>query len=230
MQNTEKPKIADELYQKNVAFWETAWSRVTKVTTSIPDVIDYIPHIPGVFKDHGCKSILDIACGSGWLCFFLQEHGFQVTGLDISPSAIKLANRVKAERMLPNEQVNFVLADMTQIEFLSGTEFDGLLINAAFEHLDFQRGKNFLQEIKKYIKKDGILFGVFDKVGTSQKGEYEVLEDGSQQYLDTFRAGMILRNYSDDELKEILANTNWEILSWRMNNFESRIIVAKNKK
>jgi cyclopropane fatty-acyl-phospholipid synthase-like methyltransferase len=230
MQSTEKPKIADELYQKNVEFWETAWSRVKKASTTIPDVIDYIPRIPGVFQENGCKNILDIACGSGWLCFFLQEHGFQVTGVDISPSAIKLANEVKDERKLTDNQINFVLADMTRLELPSGIEFDGLLVNAAFEHLDFQRGKNFLHEIKNFIAKDGIMFGVFDKVGTGKKGEYELLADGSQQYLDTFRAGMLLRNYSDDELKEILESANWEILSWDTNNFESRIIVAKNKK
>lgn len=228
MQNTEKPKIADEIYQKNVEFWETAWSRVKKASTTIPDVIDYIPRIPGVFEAHGCKSILDIACGSGWLCFFLQEHGFQVTGVDISPSAIRLANEVKTERKLDDKQINFVLADMMKLELPSQSQFDGLLINAAFEHLDYQRGKTFIQEIKKFIKPNGIMFGVFDKVGTGQKGEYELLEDGSQQYLDTFRAGMLLRNYSDDELKEILASANWEILSWKTNNFESRIIVAKN--
>lgn len=230
MQDTQKQRLSDELYKKNVDFWEDAWQRVKKASTTIPDVIDYIPRIPVIFREHQCKSILDIACGSGWLCFFLQEEGFKVTGVDISPAAIKLAQVVADERQLDPKDINFVQADMMNLNLAETSQFDGLLINAAFEHLDFERGKEFLQKIKTYIKAEGIMFAVFDKVATGNKGEFEVLPDGSHQYTDLMRAGMLLRNYSDEELREILRLSNWEILSWETNSFDSRIVVARNKK
>ncbi|MDA0772235.1 MAG: class I SAM-dependent methyltransferase [Cyanobacteria bacterium] len=214
-----------ELYQKNLAFWEDAWARVKKANTNVTDVLDYIPEIPLVFKEHDCKRILDIACGSGWLSFFLNEQGFEVVGVDISASAIRLANEVVAERKL--NTVQFIQADMFAMDFPENS-FDGILINACFEHLDYDRGAEFLQMIKKYLKPDGIMFGVFDKVASGKRGSYEVLEDGSHQYNDEYRDGMLLRYYNDEELEFLLQETNWQVISNRKNKHESRIVIAKN--
>ena len=219
--------IEAELYQKNLDFWEDAWQRGKKANTSIPDVLDYIPEIPQAFKKHQCQNILDLACGSGWLSFYLQEHGFKLTGIDISPSAIKLANGVLAERQL--EDINFVEGDIFAMDFPEN-HFDGILINACFEHLDYDRGKEFLSAIKKFVKPDGIMFGVFDKVASGEKGTYEVLEDGSHQYNDEYRDGMLLRYYNDDELDALLKESGWQVDSLRKNDFGSRIVVAKNLK
>lgn len=219
--------IDAKLFQKNLDFWEQAWSRVKKASTKIPDVLDYIPEIPGAFQQHDCKKILDIACGSGWLSFYLQEHGFKVTGIDISESAIRLANEVLEERNC--KDVEFVHGDMFAMDFPEN-HFDGILINACFEHLDYDRGQEFLQAIKKFIRADGIMFGVFDKVASGEKGTYEVLEDGSHQYSDEFRDGMLLRNYNDQELDSLLKSNGWQVESLRKNDFGSRIVVAKNLK
>lgn len=36
--------------------------------------------------------ILDVGCGSGWLCEYLARFGYDVTGIDISPDLIELAS------------------------------------------------------------------------------------------------------------------------------------------
>lgn len=229
-------------YQKNIAFWEEAWSRVKKASTKIPDVLDYIPHIPQVFKKHNCTNILDIACGSGWLSFYLNEHGLNATGIDVSESGIRLATELLAERQANPEEtlfntgitpklsdIKFQVMDMFAMNFPKN-HFDGILINACFEHLDYARGKEFLQKIKHYIKPDGVMFGVFDKVASGERGTFEVLEDGSHQYTDQYRDGMLLRNYSDEELNDLLNQAQWQVESITKNSFESRIIIAKNHK
>ncbi len=236
--------VSEERYKKNLDFWETAWSRVKEPNVKIPDVLDYIPDIPKVFKEHNCTHILDLACGTGWLCFYLNEFGFETTGVDISESAIKLANEFleKRKAKTPQEKlfehgldvdkidlnkVNFYEQDIFTMDFPDGS-FDGILINAAFEHLDYERGNQFLQKIKSFMKPGAIMFAVFDKVASGKKGEFEVLEDGTHQYVDEFRDGMFLRNYSDDELKKLLADNKWEILDLKKNQRESRIVLAKN--
>lgn len=237
-------KVSEDRYSKNLDFWETAWSRVKEPSVKIPDVLDYIPDIPNVFKEHDCTHILDLACGTGWLCYFLNEHGFETTGVDISKSAIKLANEFleKRKNIKPYEKlfdaglsaeeiqldkVHFAEQDIFAMDFPKAS-FDGILINAAFEHLDYARGKEFLEKIKNFMKPGAIMFAVFDKVASGKKGEFEVLEDGTHQYVDKFRDGMFLRNYSDEELKELLTGANWEILDIKKNKMESRIVVARN--
>ena len=220
-------EVSQNHYAKNIDFWETAWKRVKKASLKIPEVLDYIPDIPKSFQDHNCKHILDIACGSGWLCYYLAEHGLKATGVDISETAIKLAEQVREER--PDAEVAFTKGDMLDLNFPENN-FDGILINAAFEHLDFKRGEQFLRHIKKFIKAEGIMFAVFDKVASGEKGVFDLLEDGTHQYKDEYRDGMFLRNYSDDELEELLAKHQWQVISLKKNKFESRIVVAKNEK
>lgn len=248
--NQTASKVSNEHYQKNLKFWEDAWLRVKKASVKIPDVLDYIPEIPKVFAEHNSKKILDIACGSGWLSFYLNEFGFEVVGVDISESAIKLANELLDEQKqsakeqgthqklfsegLTAEKIDisklqFIQEDMFAMNFPENT-FDGILINAAFEHLDYARGKEFLNKIKYILKPDAIMFGVFDKVASGNKGEFEVLADGTHQYNDQYRDGMFLRNYPDDELNALLADSKWEVLSLKKNSYESRIVVAANKK
>ncbi len=219
--------VSENRYQKNIEFWDAAWSRVSKASTKIPDALTYIPSIPEKFKEHDCKNILDIACGSGWLSFYMAEHGLKATGIDISQKAIELAYEVQAER--PDAQVEFKTGDMMNLDFPEN-HFDALLVNAAFEHLDYQRGEEFLKHVKGCIKAGGIMFGVFDKVATGEKGTYDVLEDGTHQYKDQYRDGMFLRYYPDDELKALLQKTGWHIISLEKNDFESRIVIARNEK
>ena len=35
--------------------------------------------------------ILDVGCGSGWLCEYFARFGYDVTGIDISPDLIEMA-------------------------------------------------------------------------------------------------------------------------------------------
>ena len=51
---------------------------------------DYILSIFRHFGVHG-KSILEIACGTGNLSVFLLKHGYDVTGMDLSPAMLKIA-------------------------------------------------------------------------------------------------------------------------------------------
>lgn len=219
--------VDQEKYQKNIDFWDTAWSRVGRASTRIPPKLTYIPTIPEHFKKHNCSKILDIACGSGWLSFFMAENGLEATGLDISEKAIQLAHTVLEKNSEAN--VEFKVGDMMKLDFPEN-HFDGLLVNAAFEHLDYQRGKEFLEHVKTVIKPGGIMFGVFDKVATGEQGTFDVLEDGTHQYKDEFRDGMFIRYYSDDELKTLFDETGWKVLSNEKNDFESRIVIAQNEK
>jgi len=46
---------------------------------------------PGVTA--GARAILDVGCGSGWLCEYFARFGYEVTGIDISPTLIEIGAR-----------------------------------------------------------------------------------------------------------------------------------------
>ncbi|MDD3735132.1 MAG: class I SAM-dependent methyltransferase [Candidatus Pacebacteria bacterium] len=101
--------------------------------------------------------ILDLACGSGRFSIGAAKLGFKVTGLDVTPEAVKAA-RARAKRDKLNN-VEFVEGDMTDLRFKDST-FDYTFcprfsINAVATH--DQRSKA-VKQMLRVTKKSGKVF------------------------------------------------------------------------
>ncbi|MEO5658075.1 MAG: class I SAM-dependent methyltransferase [Nitrospiria bacterium] len=57
------------------------------------------------------ESVLDVGCGEGYHSFYAARFAQQVTGLDVSPDALALAEQRAAREGVPN--VRFVCSDLT---------------------------------------------------------------------------------------------------------------------
>jgi SAM-dependent methyltransferase len=58
--------------------------------------------------------VVEFGCGSGWLSLLFAERGYDVLGLDISPDAIAMAERLKSARNLRN--ATFRVADYEDVQ------------------------------------------------------------------------------------------------------------------
>lgn len=116
----------------------------------------YLPAIPGIDETslvafhlelaqmHGAAGILDIACGTGATLIPLIQHGYRVTGLDLSGAMLAVLSR-KLEA-LPREvaqRARLVCANLTdfQVDELSSLAIiprSGLMPDYGGE-LDFRR-------------------------------------------------------------------------------------------
>ena len=65
------------------------------------------------------KSLLDICCGTGQLALHFLEHGYSVTGLDISPAMLDYA-RDNCRTYLDSGQARFVLGDAAHFDVEAG--------------------------------------------------------------------------------------------------------------
>ncbi len=221
--NTAKNDIdIEQIYKDNLNFWDTAWNRVTKIHKD-PPKLPYIHEVCRKFKKFQVKKVLDLACGSGWLSVFLSKYHFDVTGLDISEAAIKLGNQWKEEDKIEN--ITFIQGDIFQMPFLEKS-FDAIVFNSSLEHFRFDQAKIIFEKIHSTLNDKGFLFGCFDQVGTG-KGEYFELSDHTHVYTDEMRKGMMLRNFTDEELKSLLSK--FDILSLDKNTYGSRLIWARKK-
>ena len=71
---------------------------------------------------------LEVCCGAGTQSIFLAKKGFDVTGVDISPSAIKIAKeRAKQEKV----KINFMVANSFDLKF-EHDSFDFVLDRGCF--------------------------------------------------------------------------------------------------
>ncbi len=68
--------------------------------------------------------VLDVGCGAGRCCLYLQKRGHQVVGIDVSPLAIKTCRQrgVNDARVLPFTQVNRALGRFDTI-LMMGNNF-----------------------------------------------------------------------------------------------------------
>lgn len=99
----------------------------------------------------GKKSIIDIGCGAGTLCFYVASKGIQVLGVDISSRAIeackKSSRRLDLDKLAKFEIVNF------PEESVNG-KFDLVIFTEVIEHL--RDDKLALEKIFNMLNKGGI--------------------------------------------------------------------------
>jgi 2-polyprenyl-3-methyl-5-hydroxy-6-metoxy-1,4-benzoquinol methylase len=75
-----------------------------------PEVMEFIAQTrPG--------KALDLGCGTGTNAITLARHGWQVTGVDFSPKAIRQARRKATAEGL---KIEFHAADVTDLAMLTG--------------------------------------------------------------------------------------------------------------
>jgi len=103
------------------------------------------------FSKKYCKDkiVLDVASGSWYWSFLLSQTAKNVTGLDISKTAIDYCNH-----HVKNKNLRFVLWNGKKLPF-DDCSFDIVVSFETIEHIkDYN---NFLMEIKRVLKKNWIL-------------------------------------------------------------------------
>ena len=101
------------------------------------------------------SQVLDIGCGNGRNSRYLASKGFQVTGIDISPAQVEIAKK-RAEKELPENPIQFHVADATKLPFQDG-QFSAVLYIATLHHLPSadERLKSLI-EIFRVLKPGGL--------------------------------------------------------------------------
>jgi 2-polyprenyl-3-methyl-5-hydroxy-6-metoxy-1,4-benzoquinol methylase len=74
--------------------------------------------------------ILDCGCGTGWLSLLLHRSGYEVVGVDVSPSAIDLSRSL--DTVPDREPPSFVVADVEDMPFTE--EFDAVVFFDSLHH------------------------------------------------------------------------------------------------
>ena len=138
-----------------------------------------------------CKTI-DLGCGAGNYAIFLAGVGFEVTGVDISPSAIAMA---KANALQKEVSCRFVVADvlagLTEIRETFDFAFDWSLLH----HIFPKQRERYTQTVQRLLAPGGQYLSV---CFSEQDGGF----GGSGKYRQT-PLGTVLYFSPEDELREL---------------------------
>lgn len=128
---------------------------------SPPELMEFIhTHSPGW--------ALDLGCGTGTNVITLARNGWQATGIDFAPRAIRIA---KSKARQEQVQAKFMVDDATRLEGLSGP-FDLILDMGCFHSLDAAGRRDYLHNITRLLATGGafLLYVFFRQPGESGPG------------------------------------------------------------
>ncbi|XP_014208981.1 glycine N-methyltransferase [Copidosoma floridanum] len=130
---------------------------------------NYKDFLVGLLRQHGCKRILDVACGTGVDSTMLLEEGFEVVSVDASDKMLKYALKTRWQRKKEKafdewiiEEANWLTLE-EDIKPLVGDGFDAVLcLGNSFAHIldvfgDQREQKRALSNFERCVKPGGLL-------------------------------------------------------------------------
>ena len=97
-----------------------------------------------------CK-VLDVGCGEGFYAIYLASKGFEVTGIDISENAIKLAKENAAKQGV---KIKFIPMDVAHLDEMNN-KFDFVFEWAILHHIMPEQRQKYVENIKGILNKGG---------------------------------------------------------------------------
>lgn len=126
----------------------------------------------GILEQHGCKKVLDAACGTGYGSMLMSECGFDVKGVDIDKGAITQACKINACTPATFKEGSL---DAPEKLFV-GKTFDAVVSFETIEHL--KNPDLFLEWVKTKTKL--LIFSL----PVEQPSEYHLQVYTTQQAVD----------------------------------------------
>lgn len=138
---------------------------------------------------HG--DVLDIGCGLGDNAIYLAKNGYDVTGLDISPTAVITAER---RAMDAGVDVKFAVADSTKLEGYTDA-FDTVFDSGMFHCLDDDGKRNYAAAAHRATRSGAtLLLSCFSDANTAD-------------------AELPLPTVTEQTLRDVLGGAGWDIES-----------------
>jgi ubiquinone/menaquinone biosynthesis C-methylase UbiE len=101
----------------------------------------------GMIRGH---KVLDTCCGLGTNGLFLAEKGFEVTGIDISDDAVKIANQ-RARKEAKGGRAYFQVENFMKMEF-EAMSFDFVLDAGCFHHVTQEDRHSFIENVHRTLR------------------------------------------------------------------------------
>ena len=213
----------------------------------------FILNLISYLKPNKSAKILDLACGKGRHSIILNKLGYNVLGVDLSPSNIQYANQYQNKNLrfaihdmrktIENESFNFIFNLFTSFGYFESKEenknvlisINNMLENDGIIIIDFMNSKKSIANlIEKEVKIiDGIKYQISREYDENHiHKNIKILEKGKKIKLYKERVQFL----NQEDFKELLNESNFEIIDtfgdFKLSDFDEKtsdrlIIIAK---
>jgi ubiquinone/menaquinone biosynthesis C-methylase UbiE len=100
--------------------------------------------------------ILDLGCGNGRTCFFLQKSGFEVVGVDIDNALVRLAFAEMNSRRIP-AGIDLFVNDARHLCF-QDCSFEAVTMLGVLTLVPREERSKIMMEVEKVLESSGYVF------------------------------------------------------------------------
>ncbi len=180
-------------------------------------------------------NILDLGCGNGRLWEVLKDEEIKYVGVDISETLIKIAKQKYPEQ-------DFQVIDFFKLPF-PDNYFDKVYCLAVFHHIPSRIYRlKFLKEIKRVLKKDGILIltvwnliikkeiiatiikNTFAKIFFQNKLDFKDILLPFKRSADNNLTDRYLHCFAKPEIKNLIKKSDFEIVEFSLQNRGKKVV------
>lgn len=152
--------------------------------------------------------ILDLGCGTGNKTNFIHKKGFNIIGIDSSERAISYAkNNYKNMQFYKGNILNTKFAD---------NSFDAIISTAVMHCLIKSQRLKYIKEIKRLLKKNGILFQLVLSSEDQTKIQQKQIETNT--FIDKY--GLVFHLFTEKELKDYFKD--FQFIKFKLNKKKFR--------
>jgi SAM-dependent methyltransferase len=148
----------------------------------------------------GARRVLDLGCGTGRHSVLLARMGFEVWGMDVSPTALRLARRWLAEEGLKARLVR--ASAFGKFPFRDGF-FDALLSNRAMHHGRRGQVESCAREVARVVRSGGLAWlTVTSRASPARSGrEYRFVSGDVYEFVRGDEEGVPHYAYTKEKLR-----------------------------
>ena len=141
--------IYDSLYEEAKQNGWSGWGGNCRIASG-PEQLRRILAKP--YVQINCRA-LELGCGEGHLCRLLSRQGFEVTGVDVSKTALDWAVQKQ-----PEGSIQYIHADLCQPGVLDGEFFDLVVDGNCLHCILGDERTVFLSNVHRFLLLGGIFF------------------------------------------------------------------------
>jgi len=185
--------------------WEEVYKKEGKVFEETHPAMSWLMIL---FKERGVKRVLDLGSGSGRHTVLLAENKFQVHGIDVSPTGVKITKQTLAEEGL---KADVRVADIYERLPYPDGFFDAIISIQTLHHNTLENIKKLVVEMERILSRGGYIF-ITVPSKMNQADEFRMIEERTYIPLDGrekdlphhfFTKEEIVQLFSDFEIEEI---------------------------
>lgn len=141
---------------------------------------------------------LDLACGAGRHVIYMAEHGFNVTGADVSGAGLQMTK----ERLRNVDYEQLVKSSMNHLPYVDSC-FDAVVCTRAIYHQKVAGIKETITEIRRVLREGGAILVDFLSERTYSYGKGIKTEEGTFVETDGVERGVTHHFAGKEEIERL---------------------------